>query len=679
MLYHLLRLRLCQCYQADNSIMEIRSCQLICLQKSHGAILLPDGTPITIGRSPETRIIDPRCSRNQVQLTADYKNYKVKVKQLGANNSSIDGIDILQNEEADMGKDSILFILSGQFPHRVNFNTENPSKPDSNAQKKSSDVTEKNVSSVKEKVNPASDVSEKKFSSAKEKDNPSKSSSKRHSTDVSDYPKNKKLKTSNGNFNKDDADKKIKTEKNHNVKVKTEVQISKSDAFKSSKDEDEHEKVVTAKLEFIKEQVMKQKSSTAPTQNNKKEKPTSSPALPSLGKSSSATVGKTSSSSPTPANENTWTNHEHLYVFTSKGVKPSTKIAAFDLDGTIILTKSGRTFPLDNNDWKIIFPDVFNELKKLNQDKYKIVIFTNQLGVSKGKTKIDELKAKIENVVAKLQVPVQVFIATHDGKYRKPSCGMWEKLKNDYNGGIKIDRKESFYVGDAAGRPANWAPKKKKDFSSSDRLFALNIDMAFKTPEEYFQKQKPAPFIMPAFDPRNIASKDPLLSSKSKLVADEKEVVVLVGFPASGKSFFANEVMKPKGYVVVNRDTLGTWQKCVKAVTQSLVNSSVVVDNTNLSKDERARYVECAKKVQVPCRCFVFTTTIEHCRHNEKFRQITDESHAKINEMIFNKVKSKFQEPSMSEGFSEIVQVNFVPKFSSSSLESKYRKFLLEK
>lgn len=33
----------------------------------------------------------------------------------------------------------------------------------------------------------------------------------------------------------------------------------------------------------------------------------------------------------------------------------------------------------------------------------------------------------------------------------------------------------SFYVGDAAGRTANWKPGKKKDFSSSDRLFASNI------------------------------------------------------------------------------------------------------------------------------------------------------------------------------------------------------------
>lgn len=52
------------------------------------------------------------------------------------------------------------------------------------------------------------------------------------------------------------------------------------------------------------------------------------------------------------------------------------------------------------------------------------------------------------------------------------------------NGGVEIDLAESMYIGDAAGRPA--VGKKKKDFSFSDRLFALNIGVKFLTPEEHF-------------------------------------------------------------------------------------------------------------------------------------------------------------------------------------------------
>ncbi|KAI8790873.1 bifunctional polynucleotide phosphatase/kinase [Biomphalaria glabrata] len=626
------------------------SCQLICLQKMHAPIDLPDGVPVNIGRSPETQITDPRCSRNQVLLIADWKNQRVQVKQLGANTSAVDGNDIGHNTEVVMTPDSTLFILSGHFPHRVVFEDIHRTSPKSPEQYKTSHIKES--SSKKE--------TSKESIREKDKNHVSKPS-KRSLAESSDMPEKKKTKTEDrghvsGKSSKPEDGKRVKDSKE---------KVSKS----SNEDDDEHQlKIIEEKLKQLKKNIQAEKK-TSHNEKDKKLKPS-----PSL-----TTTAMVSSSSLLVAKENSWTTEEHLYVLTSKGVKARNKIASFDLDGTLITTSSGKVFPVDSNDWKIAYPEIFNEMKRLHQEKYKIVIFTNQLGVSKGKTSIEDLKSKIENVVTKLQVPVQAFVATHDGEFRKPCDGMWEMLKKQYNNGLPIDPKESFYVGDAAGRPANWAPKKKKDFSKSDRLFALNIGLPFKTPEEFFLHQKAAPFEMPQFDPRKLSSKDPLLSSSTQLTKGDREVIVLVGFPACGKSFFSNELLKPKGYVVVNRDTLGSWQKCVKLVNESLPRSSVVVDNTNITKDERTRYIECAKRVKLPCRCFVFTTSIEQCRHNEKFRQITDKYHEKINEMIFNRVKSKYEKPDPSEGFSEIAEVNFVPRFSSPALEAKYKKFLLEK
>lgn len=60
-----------------------------------------------------------------------------------------------------------------------------------------------------------------------------------------------------------------------------------------------------------------------------------------------------------------------------------------------------------------------------------------------------------------------------------------------------VDMDLSFYVGDAAGRPANWGPGKKGDFAASDRFFAMNIGLKFFTPDEYFLKKSPAPFKPP--------------------------------------------------------------------------------------------------------------------------------------------------------------------------------------
>jgi len=91
----------------------------------------------------------------------------------------------------------------------------------------------------------------------------------------------------------------------------------------------------------------------------------------------------------------------------------------------------------------------------------------------------------------------------------------------------------------------------------------------------------------------------------------------MVGSPGSGKSHFAKNYLKEYGHV--NRDTLGSWQKCIAAVEQYLnQRKSVVIDNTNPDRTSRQRYTEISKKRNVPIRCFIMTTSMEHAKHNNK-------------------------------------------------------------
>lgn len=117
-----------------------------------------------------------------------------------------------------------------------------------------------------------------------------------------------------------------------------------------------------------------------------------------------------------------------LYVFTSKGTKPSKKIAGFDMDGTLIKTKSGKVYPVDIHDWQIAFPTVTQKFKELLTYGFKIVILSNQAPIGNGRVKIEDFKVKIENVVSKIGVPIEVYIATGKGIYRKPATGMWQVL-----------------------------------------------------------------------------------------------------------------------------------------------------------------------------------------------------------------------------------------------------------
>ncbi|MEQ2219359.1 hypothetical protein XENOCAPTIV_016527, partial [Xenoophorus captivus] len=71
------------------------------------------------------------------------------------------------------------------------------------------------------------------------------------------------------------------------------------------------------------------------------------------------------------------------------------KIAGFDIDGCIITTKSGKVFPTAPDDWKYV------------------VFFTNQLGIARGKLRPEVFKSKVEDILATLQLPVQVGQVLH--------------------------------------------------------------------------------------------------------------------------------------------------------------------------------------------------------------------------------------------------------------------------
>eukprot|EP00210_Caulerpa_lentillifera_P002574 g2469.t1 len=92
-----------------------------------------------------------------------------------------------------------------------------------------------------------------------------------------------------------------------------------------------------------------------------------------------------------------------------------------------------------------------------------------------------------------MDVPMDIYISTSRDTFRKPETGMWDFFLNKHQ---EVDKKLSFYVGDAAGRP--------KDFSDSDLKFAENIGLAFFTPEDYFTSET-----LSLNDPKEAASISP--------------------------------------------------------------------------------------------------------------------------------------------------------------------------
>ena len=82
-------------------------------------------------------------------------------------------------------------------------------------------------------------------------------------------------------------------------------------------------------------------------------------------------------------------------------------------------------------------------------------------------------------------------------------------------------------------------------------------------------------------------------------------------------------------------------------------------------------------------RCFLFHVSTGMARHMNKFRKMAfpDKAHKDVNDIIIYSHHKNFQEPTSSEGFDEIVQINFVPKFDGDDEEVQklFFSFLIEK
>lgn len=186
------------------------------------------------------------------------------------------------------------------------------------------------------------------------------------------------------------------------------------------------------------------------------------------------------------------------------------KVAAFDMDDTIICTRSGIKFGRGPHDWMWRSDTIVPVLEqKIGKEKYIMVIFTNQasISVTEGTTstsksyknftiKLTEIRAALEKKLK--NAPVFVFAAPgRPGKTqvsrsseeehlhaRKPRTGMWEELvlyiQDTLGDDYSIDMEKSFYVGDAAGRDGDHLP--------DDINFAKNIGLQFQIPEDFFGK-----------------------------------------------------------------------------------------------------------------------------------------------------------------------------------------------
>jgi bifunctional polynucleotide phosphatase/kinase len=145
--------------------------------------------------------------------------------------------------------------------------------------------------------------------------------------------------------------------------------------------------------------------------------------------------------------------------------------------------------------------------------------------------------------------------------------------------------------------------------------------------------------------------------------SNSQELVLFVGPPAAGKTFFYRNYLKD--YVHINQDTLKSRAVCMKKASEALDRGhSVVIDNTNPDLKSRKGYVQLARERNVPVRCVVFEVPREICRHNNFYR-VFHRDERRTPSIAANVFFSKYEEPSVDEGYQEIIKQKWCPSFES--------------
>ncbi|VXB84421.1 conserved hypothetical protein [Flavobacterium sp. 9AF] len=132
------------------------------------------------------------------------------------------------------------------------------------------------------------------------------------------------------------------------------------------------------------------------------------------------------------------------------------------------------------------------------------------------------------------------------------------------------------------------------------------------------------------------------------------ECVMFIGIPASGKSSFYKEKFF-NSHIRVSLDLLNTRNKESKLIEYCFVTQSkFVIDNTNTTKEERAKYISLLKEKKYKIFAYYFDCSLEQALERNKMRKenIPD---------IGVKAKYKLLEmPNFSEGFDAIYKVTLV-------------------
>ena len=131
-----------------------------------------------------------------------------------------------------------------------------------------------------------------------------------------------------------------------------------------------------------------------------------------------------------------------------------------------------------------------------------------------------------------------------------------------------------------------------------------------------------------------------------------KRIVIMIGLQGSGKSEFCRRYLKD--WERVNLDTLKTRHREKLAILQCHeAGRDYVVDNTNPTREDRARYIAAAKEAGYRVIGYYMQSVLRECIARNDRREGRERVPAKAIAMTSNRLEL----PRYDEGFDELYYV----------------------
>lgn len=133
--------------------------------------------------------------------------------------------------------------------------------------------------------------------------------------------------------------------------------------------------------------------------------------------------------------------------------------------------------------------------------------------------------------------------------------------------------------------------------------------------------------------------------------------IMLVGLPGAGKSTFSTLFKTcPLKVNVLNQDTDGR-KKCENEILASIKKYDItILDRTNINKVDRKKWLDLTLLPPDECLCIHLLMDINECilRANARKDHPTIKGNS---ERIIGCVRAKFEEPTVDEGFSQVIKL----------------------